>query len=646
MTHPPPPGIPARPSTGRTGRVTVCDQTTTRRPDSTTTHRRRAGDQPRPRRRRRSSRRPQPVRPARRPAGRAAGDPMDIDSPFLDLFGGTPARRRPGDPAPPRPSDSTRRSSTLGADGRRRPARRAAAARRRPPARRHRPPGRRSPRRRAAARPPSARRSRAPSRHRRPPAPGPRAGEPAAATGRVRPTAADGAGRRRARPPAEPLGRQRGRPPTSGAPCTRGAARAAADFVDGPADADSDSEDWPDEPARPVADRAGARAAAAPAPSAAPPSRRRRPAPARSRRRRRRRTGRPRRPAPTPAPTGAPRRPAKAPGQRRAAPRGAGEPAGRRPKREVKPVAAAPHKLKFSDRDPADRAGDHRDRRAPDLHPEHGHRLVLAARGALGVPARRRARGAAVARSPSSTPAWPASGCTCAAPPGRSRPTSGPAPSTRTPPTRCPTCPAPPSWSDHLVAAQRHLLSVNHAEGQTYLGVTFARRSLGDTLRRADAARCSAGRRRRRAAQAGPHRRAVRRGARRVRHARPPGHRRRSWSGCSTARSRCAWRRPGTLSPVDQRAVGTRRPARADRAGRALPHPVRLDGQAGQPDDRRGAARRRALRRPDGAAGDPRAARAVAALPRAAAVADGALLADRHPRLRQTRSATSSTGSG
>ncbi|MBW6438401.1 ATP-binding protein [Actinoplanes hulinensis] len=38
------------------------------------------------------------------------------------------------------------------------------------------------------------------------------------------------------------------------------------------------------------------------------------------------------------------------------------------------------------------------------------------------------------------------------------------------------------SWSDHLVAAQRHLLSINHAEGQTYLGVTFARRSLGDTF--------------------------------------------------------------------------------------------------------------------------------------------------------------------
>nr|MDT0662652.1 ATP-binding protein [Micromonospora sp. DSM 115978] len=44
------------------------------------------------------------------------------------------------------------------------------------------------------------------------------------------------------------------------------------------------------------------------------------------------------------------------------------------------------------------------------------------------------------------------------------------------------TVPGSVSWSDHLVAAQRHLLSVNHAEGQTYLGVTFARRSLGDSL--------------------------------------------------------------------------------------------------------------------------------------------------------------------
>ncbi len=48
--------------------------------------------------------------------------------------------------------------------------------------------------------------------------------------------------------------------------------------------------------------------------------------------------------------------------------------------------------------------------------------------------------------------------------------------------TPLPDVPGTTSWADHLVAAQRHLLSVNHAEGQTYLGVTFARRSLGDSL--------------------------------------------------------------------------------------------------------------------------------------------------------------------
>ncbi|MEU4566365.1 ATP-binding protein [Micromonospora sp. NPDC023956] len=49
-------------------------------------------------------------------------------------------------------------------------------------------------------------------------------------------------------------------------------------------------------------------------------------------------------------------------------------------------------------------------------------------------------------------------------------------------PAPLPDVPGTPAWADHLVAAQRHLLSVNHAEGQTYLGVTFARRSLGDSL--------------------------------------------------------------------------------------------------------------------------------------------------------------------
>lgn len=37
-----------------------------------------------------------------------------------------------------------------------------------------------------------------------------------------------------------------------------------------------------------------------------------------------------------------------------------------------------------------------------------------------------------------------------------------------------------PSWADHLVAAQRHLMSANSSEGQTYLGITFARRGFGD----------------------------------------------------------------------------------------------------------------------------------------------------------------------
>ncbi|MET7398449.1 ATP-binding protein [Dactylosporangium sp. NPDC005572] len=45
-----------------------------------------------------------------------------------------------------------------------------------------------------------------------------------------------------------------------------------------------------------------------------------------------------------------------------------------------------------------------------------------------------------------------------------------------------PSVPRASSWSDHLVAAQKHLLSINHAEGQTYLGIAFARRTLGDTF--------------------------------------------------------------------------------------------------------------------------------------------------------------------
>jgi hypothetical protein len=49
-------------------------------------------------------------------------------------------------------------------------------------------------------------------------------------------------------------------------------------------------------------------------------------------------------------------------------------------------------------------------------------------------------------------------------------------------PAPLPGVPGAPSWSDHLVAAQHHLLAVNHAEGRSFLGVTFTKRSLGDSL--------------------------------------------------------------------------------------------------------------------------------------------------------------------
>ncbi|TQL77050.1 DNA helicase HerA-like ATPase [Stackebrandtia endophytica] len=38
------------------------------------------------------------------------------------------------------------------------------------------------------------------------------------------------------------------------------------------------------------------------------------------------------------------------------------------------------------------------------------------------------------------------------------------------------------NWGDHLVAAQRHLHGVQHSEGQVYLGISFARRNLFDTM--------------------------------------------------------------------------------------------------------------------------------------------------------------------
>ncbi|WP_432705321.1 ATP-binding protein [Actinorhabdospora filicis] len=49
-------------------------------------------------------------------------------------------------------------------------------------------------------------------------------------------------------------------------------------------------------------------------------------------------------------------------------------------------------------------------------------------------------------------------------------------------PRPLPPAPGATSWADHLVAAQQHLHELSHAEGQTYLGISFTRRTLSDTV--------------------------------------------------------------------------------------------------------------------------------------------------------------------
>jgi hypothetical protein len=49
-------------------------------------------------------------------------------------------------------------------------------------------------------------------------------------------------------------------------------------------------------------------------------------------------------------------------------------------------------------------------------------------------------------------------------------------------PRPLPDTPGAPGWADHLVGAQRHLLQTGHAEGHTFLGITFARRMLGESV--------------------------------------------------------------------------------------------------------------------------------------------------------------------
>ncbi|HEV7963216.1 MAG TPA: ATP-binding protein, partial [Actinoplanes sp.] len=367
---------------------------------------------------------PQPVRP-RAAAGQAV-DPMDIDSPFLDLFGGAPAPAQTGTQADSRPEEPDPDFDFDFNDG---PARPAAAPAWSPP--------------------------------------GPAALAPGA------PAPADVADPAFTRAPVGP----------------------AADFFAEPGAPDSDYEDWPDEvrpgvaappvsapraapaPIEPVSSPPLWQTVGAPGPQVAPgvnavqaydPGA----------------SPQPDRRADLPAtmPEKAPakrksREPAKRKGKR-------GEPANLPAvpaKKDVKPAPLRPHTLKFSDRDPAielaisEIAG----------HLTFTQSTVTAwyslpeVRWAFRPDAEREALLSAISEQYAGLAGFRL----------HLRRTNRPFPADEWARTvdsftakPLPDVSGATSWSDHLVAAQRHLLSVNHAEGQTYLGVTFARRSLGDTF--------------------------------------------------------------------------------------------------------------------------------------------------------------------
>ncbi len=199
-------------------------------------------------------------------------------------------------------------------------------------------------------------------------------------------------------------------------------------------------------------------------------------------------------------------------------------------------------------------------------------------------------------------------------------------------PAPLPDVPGAGTWADHLVAAQQHLLAVPGTPRDRRISASRSRGGRS-APRSASASRtCSAGECRR--ANGKRMARTVEQfdevlGAFGMRGRRATAHEL-EWL---LYRSVALGMAPPRLALAGRtRRLGAGRPARADRADRAVSHAVRLHGQAGEPADRRGTARRRARGRPDGAAGDPRAPRAVAALPRAAAVADGDLVAGGHPR--------------
>jgi hypothetical protein len=280
-------------------------------------------------------------------------------------------------------------------------------------------------------------------------------------------------------PPPVPLAN--GARPSSGpadapvSPFMRAPAGPRADFFDEREAPESDFEDWPD-PARPGAFAAPA-GFGSPAPlpgwqsgvtpvaavESYPPA-----APAEAL------------PAPMPEKAPAPQ-PEKAPAKRRGRRKEPANLPAVRPKSEVKASPLRPHKLKFSDRDPSIEL---------EISEIAGHLTFTQStvtawyslpevRWAFRPDAEREALLSAISEQYAGLAGFRL----------HLRRTNRPFPAdewARTVDSHTakplPDVAGATSWSDHLVSAQRHLLSVNHAEGQTYLGVTFARRSLGDTF--------------------------------------------------------------------------------------------------------------------------------------------------------------------
>ncbi len=281
--------------------------------------------------------------------------------------------------------------------------------------------------------------------------------------------------------------------PVSPAAFTRAPVGPPADYFDESGTPDADYEDWPDEvrpgasppPPPPATDPVSAppvsmplwQTVGAPAPgvTAVPSPARAVPDPALEQQ------------AELPAvlPEKAPAVPqTKAPAKRSRRKRDREEPANLpavRPKKEVKPAPLRPHKLKFSDRDPSIEL---------EITEIAGHLTFTQStvtawyflpevRWAFRPDAEREALLSAISEQYAGLAGFRL----------HLRRTNRPFPADEWARTvdsftarPLPDVGGATSWSDHLVAAQRHLLSVNHAEGQTYLGVTFARRSLGDTF--------------------------------------------------------------------------------------------------------------------------------------------------------------------